>query len=58
MPHTGSRDALHTVQNVQVAVQRADAGDLTIDPVAPRQSIHYLRIEGLAQGLRFADRCG
>ena len=40
--------------DASIAVQRADAGDLSVDPVAPRRSIHYLRIKGLSQDLRFA----
>lgn len=58
LPGPGASEALYTVQDASIAVQRAEAGDFSIDPVAPRQSIHYLRIEGLPQGLRFAYRCG
>lgn len=58
LPGAEANDALYTVQDARIAVQRADAGDLSIDPVAPRESVHYLRVEGLPQGLRFAYRCG
>ncbi|MBK1667723.1 hypothetical protein CKO28_06705 [Rhodovibrio sodomensis] len=57
LPSAPARDALYTIQNAHIAVQRPGASTLSIDPVAPRQSVHYLRIEGLPQGLRFAYRC-
>lgn len=58
LPGAEPVQALYTIQDARLAVQRADDGTLTVDPVAPRADVHYLRLEGLGDGPRFAYRCG
>lgn len=57
MTGTAETDALYSIRDGEIAVQRATARTFYIAPIVPVQAVQYLRIEGMPEGLRFAYRC-